>query len=67
MEGILLSVGRISALVGVLLCAWAGYARFTGAYFAAGFQVGTLLLGGMAAMMVACICFLLVLTGRPRR
>ena len=67
MEGILLLAGRLAALIGVLVCAWSAYARLTGAYFVAGFQIGTLLLAGMAAMMVACVCFLLVLTGRPRR
>jgi hypothetical protein len=67
MEVLLLWMGRLAALGGLLLCAWAAYARLTGAYFAAGFQIGTLLLAGMALMIAACICLLLVLTGRPRR
>lgn len=67
MEGLLLWVGRLAALGGILLCAWATYTRLSGAYFTAGFQTGTLLLGGMAAMVFACICFLQVLIGRPRR
>lgn len=67
MEGLLLLVGRLAALGGVLLCAWAVYSRFSGTFFTAGFQTGTMLLGGMALMLAASICFLLVLTGRPRR
>ena len=67
MEGLLLLAGRITGIVGLLLCVWAGVVRMTGSYFAAGFQIGTLLLAGMAMMVLACVCFLWVLTGRPRR
>jgi hypothetical protein len=67
MESLLLWIGRIAGIVGLALSAWAAYARLTGAYFAGGFQVGTLLLAGMTAMLVACLCLLLVLTERIRR
>lgn len=67
MESLLLWVGRLAGLAGVLICGWAVFTRFSGDFFAGGFQVGTLLLAGMAAMVVACFCFLMVLTNRPRR
>jgi len=38
--------------------------RLVGQYAFGGFQVGTLLLVGTAAMTFACLCFLAVLTER---
>ena len=67
MEGLLLLVARIAAVAGALACAWAIVLRFMGLYYASGFQIGTLLMGGMAAMLLACVCFLAVLTSRGRR
>jgi hypothetical protein len=67
MESLLLWVGRIAGVGGLILSAWAAFARLSGAYFAGGFQIGTLLLVGMTGMLVACFCLLLVLTQRPRR
>ena len=67
MEILLLWVGRLAGLTGVLLGGWAAFARLSGSFFAGGFQIGTLLLAGMAAMLVACFCFLMVLVSRPRR
>lgn len=67
MEVLLLWVGRLAALGGVLLCAWSAYARLTNTFYAAGFQTGTLLLGGIALMVAGCVCFLVILTGRSRR
>jgi hypothetical protein len=67
MEILLLWVGRLAGLAGVLICGWAVFVRLSGDFFAGGFQVGTLLLAGIAAMLVACVCFLIVLTSRPRR
>jgi len=49
------------------MSAWAAIARMQRAYFASGFQIGTLLLVGMAGMIIACFCFLFVLTMRPRQ
>jgi len=67
MEILLLWAGRIAGIVGLALSAWAAYQRLTGAFFAGGFQVGTMLLAGMTGMLIACFCLLLVLTGRSRR
>jgi hypothetical protein len=67
MESLLLWTGRIAGIGGLVLSAWAAYSRLTGAYFAGGFQIGTLLLAGMTGMLIACLCLLLVLTERSRR
>ena len=67
METLLLWLGRLAAIAGLAMVAWAACSRLTGIYFAAGYQVGTLLLVGIAAMLVGCVCFLVVLTDRSRR
>jgi len=67
MDTLLLWVGRLAGLGGVVLCVWAVAIRVQGSYFAGGFQVGTLLLAGMTAILIACLCLLVVLTNRPRR
>jgi hypothetical protein len=67
MEILLLWAGRLAGLAGVLICGWAAFHRLSGDFYAGGFQVGTLLLAGIAAMVFACVLFLMVLTNRPRR
>ena len=67
MESLLLWIGRIAGMAGVALSTWAAFSRLSGEYFVGGFQIGTLLLGGMTAMLVACISFLIVLTDRVRK
>ena len=67
MDTLLLWVGRLAGLGGVLLCVWAIFNRVGGSFRAAGFQVGTLLQAGMTAMLVGCLCLLVVLTNRPPR
>jgi hypothetical protein len=66
MDDFLLLIGRSAGIVGVLLSVVAGAMRGTGAYALGSFQAGTLLLVGMAAMIVGCLCFLTVLTNRGR-
>ena len=67
MESLLLWMGRVAGIVGLILSGWATFSRVTGAYHAGGFQVGTILLGGITAMLAACLFLLLVLTQRSRR
>ena len=67
MEILLLWVGRLVGLGGVVLCAWAVYTRLSGSFFAGAFQVGTLLQAGITAILIGCLCLLVVLTNRPRR
>ena len=62
---ILLKLGRLAGVVGVLLCIAGIAVRLGGAYWIGGFQVGTLLQAGIAAMVFGCLCFLAVLTHRP--
>jgi hypothetical protein len=64
METLLLWIGRLAGLVGVLVCAVAVAVRLSGAYWLAGFQAGTLLLAGMAAMLMGCLSLLMLLTCR---
>ncbi|MDP2828622.1 MAG: hypothetical protein Q8O37_08450 [Sulfuricellaceae bacterium] len=61
---ILLAVGRIAGVVGVLLCIVGATVRLGGAFWIGGFQVGTLLQGGIAAMVFGCFCLLAVVTHR---
>jgi hypothetical protein len=46
---------------------WAVIVRVRGSYFVGGFQVGTLLQAGMTAILIGCLCLLIVLTRRPPR
>lgn len=57
-------VGWVAGLFGVALSATSVVARLIGAYWLGGFQSGTLLQAGIAAMVFGCFCFLAVLTQR---
>lgn len=68
MEPLLMWIGRLAGIAGVLLCVVAVLVRATGAWYVAGFQVGTLLEAGMAAMILACLAYLSLLAeGRVLR
>jgi hypothetical protein len=69
MANLLLWIGRIGGVVGLLMCLIAVFARARGMYGLAGFQVGTVLLAGMAAMLAGCLGYLAALAerGRDRR
>lgn len=60
-------MGRAGGIAGVLLCAGSVLLRLRGVYNVAGFQIGTLLLAGIAAMLVGCLGYLAALVERPRR
>lgn len=64
MEVLLVALGRLAGIAGALVCAIAGGARLTGAYWLGGFQVTTLLQVGVALMVLGCLCFLAVLLER---
>jgi hypothetical protein len=64
---LLLWIGRIGGAVGVLLCVIAVLARIRGMFGLAGFQVGTVLLAGMAAMLVGCLGYLAAIAEFRRR
>jgi hypothetical protein len=59
MNDILLWAGRLAGVIGVVTCVLALFVRISGAYTLAGFEVGTLFLGGTAAMVAGCFCLLL--------
>lgn len=54
-------LGRLAGLAGVLVSAVTVVVRLSGAYWLAGFQVGTLLL---AEMLMGCLSLLMLLTSR---
>ena len=59
MNNLLLWVGRLAGVIGVVVCVLALLVRITGSYTLAGFGIGTLFLGGTAAMVAGCLCLLL--------
>jgi hypothetical protein len=63
----LLWIGRLGGIAGVILCAMAVLARMRSVYNVAGFQVGTLLLAGVAVMLVGCLGYLAALAERSRQ
>jgi len=66
MENSLLWIGRAAGAVGAVVSVAAVGARVTGQYFLQGIQVGTLLMGGVAAMVLGCLCLLAALTASSR-
>jgi hypothetical protein len=65
-ETLLRWVGRLGGAAGVVLCAVAVLMRLRGVYNFAGFQIGTLLLAGIAAMLVGCLAYVAAIAERPR-
>ena len=65
MNGALLWLGRTLGMIGLLVCAIAVLVRLSGSYKYAGFEIGTLFLGGTAAMVAGCLCLLLRMDSRP--
>jgi hypothetical protein len=61
MERIFLAVGWLAGALGLVLTAFAAGGRLAGHYWLGSYQAGTVLLGGMALMMVACLGFLAAL------
>lgn len=64
MNGLLLLLGRLAALVGVVASLAAVLLRLGGQYYLGAVGTGALLQGGMAALLMACVCLLLVLVAR---
>lgn len=67
MHNLLIWIARLAGILGVALIVVAGFARLSGAFWLAGFQIGTLLQAGMAAMLVACLGYLASLAERGPR
>lgn len=66
MRELLIWIGRVAGVAGAAVCAVAVVTRLVGAYWLAGFQVGTLLLAGVAAMVLGCLGYLAALTEQFR-
>ncbi|HYN76587.1 MAG TPA: hypothetical protein VES73_02195 [Lamprocystis sp. (in: g-proteobacteria)] len=64
MAGIFLTVGWLAGAVGVLLTLVAAVGRLAGLYWIASYQAGTILLAGMALMLVGCLGFLAALASQ---
>lgn len=64
MLAVLIWLARIAAVAGVLLIAVAVVARVSGLYTLGGFSSGTILLGGMAAVLLACLGYVTALAER---
>ena len=65
MNTLLVWMARAAGVVGLLLCVAAVASRFAGNYLVGSYQVGTLLLAGIAAMAAGSFLFLWVLVGPP--
>lgn len=61
---VLIWLARIAAVCGVFLIAVAIIARVSGLYALGGFSSGTILLGGMAAALLACLGYVVALAER---
>ena len=66
MGKLLLWMGRVGGVVGVILCAGAVLSRLRVDFSLGGFQVGTLLLAGMTALLFGCLGYLAFLAERER-
>lgn len=67
MNALLLWMGRLAGLAGLALCLVSLGARLAGNFWLGGFQAGTVLQGGIAAMAFACLAFLAWLVEDARR
>ena len=66
MANLLLWIGRLGGLVGLAITVIAVVARLQGLFLLGGFQVGTLLLAGIAGMVAGCLGYAAALAERPR-
>ncbi len=67
MANLLIWSGRAAGLLGLVLCVVAIATRAAGAYHVGSFQVGTVLQGGMAAMITGCLAYVAALAERTPR
>jgi len=66
-ETVLRWIGRLGGAAGIVLCAVAVLMRLRGVYNFAGFQIGTLLIAGIAAMTVGCLAYLAAIAELPHK
>ncbi len=61
----LMKLGWVAGVLGALVCLFGVGARLAGEFWIGGFQSGTLLLAGTAAMVFGCFCLLAFLVHKP--
>ena len=66
LENLLLWIGRLGGVVGFAITVIAVVARLQGSFLLGSFQVGTLLLAGIAGMVIGCLAYAAALAERPR-
>lgn len=66
MNNLLRWTARSAGVIGALLCLVSFVARLAGVWTIGGFQVGTVLQAGMAAMILGCLAYLAVLVDGAR-
>ncbi|GAB4167573.1 MAG: hypothetical protein Fur0039_05440 [Rhodocyclaceae bacterium] len=64
MDNALLWAGRLAGIAGVLVTALAVLARLAGNFLVGGFQVGTLMQAGTAAMVFGCLAYVALIARR---
>jgi hypothetical protein len=64
MKTALIWAARIAGVLGIAAMALAVAARLSGAWSLGGFEVGTVLQAGMAAVLIACLAYLAALVER---
>jgi hypothetical protein len=67
MSSLLLWVGRLAGLVGFALAAFSVLVRLTGAWHVGSYSVGTLLMGGIAAMVLGTLAYAAAAAERRER
>lgn len=58
MDRLMLLAGRISGIVGLVLCAFSGMLRLAGHYVLGGYQLTTLMQAGIAGLAAGCFLLL---------
>ena len=66
MDELMLNGGRLVGVLGAILIAIAGAARVAGQFWIGGYQVGTLMTAGIAAVSLGCFALMWVIAGRSR-
>jgi hypothetical protein len=66
MKTVLMWAARAAGVLGVAAMLIAFASRLGGMHWLGGFQVGTVLQAGMAAMLLACLAYLAALAEPPR-
>ena len=66
MERLLLWIGRLGGIAGIVLMAIAVVARLQGRFMVGDYQVGTMLIVGIAGLVAGCFGYAAAVAERPR-